>query len=130
MKNKETLLEVEGVSKQYTLGMIGRKTLHDDLASWYARKKGKDDPNRKIGTEHIRYGDKFWALKDVSFSVQEGDAVALLGRNGAGKSTMLKLISRITFRRDRYQMLWHIQTQAQNDQVLYLPHFQEATNTR
>ena len=96
MKNKETLLEVEGVSKQYTLGMIGRKTLHDDLASWYARKKGKDDPNRKIGTEHIRYGDKFWALKDVSFSVQEGDAVALLGRNGAGKSTMLKLISRIT----------------------------------
>ena len=96
MENNVTLLEAEGVSKQYILGMIGRRTLHADLSSWYAKKRGKEDPNRKIGTEHIQFGEKFWALKDVSFSVQEGDAVALLGRNGAGKSTMLKLISRIT----------------------------------
>ena len=96
MESNVTLLEAEGVSKQYILGMIGRRTLHADLSSWYARKRGKQDPNRKIGTEHIQFGEKFWALKDVSFSVQEGDAVALLGRNGAGKSTMLKLISRIT----------------------------------
>ena len=96
MEENITLLEAEGVSKQYILGMIGRRTLHADLSSWYARKRGKQDPNRKIGTEHIQFGEKFWALKDVSFSVQEGDAVALLGRNGAGKSTMLKLISRIT----------------------------------
>ena len=96
MAEQMTLLKAEDVSKQYTRGMIGRRTLQADLASWYARKRGKADPNRKIGTEHIQYGEKFWALKDVSFSVQAGDAVALLGRNGAGKSTMLKLISRIT----------------------------------
>ena len=96
MEKELTVLEAEGVSKQYTIGMIGAKTLQAELAGWLARKRGKPDPNRKIGTEHLQYGQKFWALKDVSFSVQQGDAVALLGRNGAGKSTMLKLISRIT----------------------------------
>ena len=90
------LLEVEGVSKQYRLGMIGGGTLHGDLTSWFARVRGKEDPNVKIGKEHLNYGEKFWALRDVSFSVDRGDAVALVGRNGAGKSTMLKLISRIT----------------------------------
>lgn len=43
----------------------------------------------------FRGGDKyddFWALKDVSFSVQKGEAVGIIGRNGAGKSTIFKLI--------------------------------------
>ena len=92
----ERVLEVEKVSKQYRLGMIGGGTLHGDLTSWYARVRGREDPNVKIGREHLTHNQKFWALKDVSFNVDRGDAVALLGRNGAGKSTMLKLISRIT----------------------------------
>ena len=92
----DRVLEIEGVSKEYRLGMIGGGTLHGDLTSWFARIRGKDDPNVKIGKEHLAHNEKFWALKDVSFNVNKGDAVALLGRNGAGKSTMLKLISRIT----------------------------------
>ena len=92
----ERVLEIDGASKQYRLGMIGGGTLHDDLNSWFARIRGKEDPNVKIGKEHLAFNQKFWALKDVSFHVDRGDAVALLGRNGAGKSTMLKLISRIT----------------------------------
>ena len=92
----ERLLEVDGVSKQYRLGMIGGGTLHGDLTSWFARIRGKEDPNTKIGMEHYGPNETFWALRDVSFTVDRGDALAITGRNGAGKSTILKLISRIT----------------------------------
>ena len=40
--------------------------------------------------------NKFWALKDVSFDVQKGESLALVGANGAGKTTILKLLANIT----------------------------------
>ena len=39
--------------------------------------------------------DEFWALNDVSFTVERGDSVGLIGLNGSGKSTMLKIIARV-----------------------------------
>ena len=98
MSESETIrtLEVDGVSKQYRLGAIGGGTLHGDFESWLARKRGKEDPNRKIGSNKPTTNSYFLALDGVSLCADCGDALGILGRNGAGKSTLLKLISRIT----------------------------------
>ena len=48
----ERLLEVDGVSKEYRLGQLNGYTLHDDITSWFARLRGKEDPNSKLGTDY------------------------------------------------------------------------------
>src|SRR5262249_12356992 len=40
--------------------------------------------------------EEFWALRDVSFEVRRGEVLGIIGRNGAGKGTLLKILSRIT----------------------------------
>ncbi|NLB35697.1 MAG: ABC transporter ATP-binding protein [Clostridiales bacterium] len=93
MSNK--VIKVENVTKQYRLGAIGGGTLRGDLQSFSARIRGKEDPNTKIGQANIR-NERFLALDDVSFDVMQGDTLGIIGHNGAGKSTMLKLLSRVT----------------------------------
>ena len=56
----------------------------------------KPDPNLKLGTEKRLSGDTILALNRLNLTIYQGERVGIIGGNGAGKSTMLKLISRVT----------------------------------
>lgn len=94
--NREVAIWLSGVKKVYKLGQIGGGTLQGDLQSWWARVRGKEDPNTKIGTDQRLVGQTFMALNGVDLTVYKGEALGIIGGNGAGKSTMLKLLSRVT----------------------------------
>ena len=94
--DKDCVIKTEHLKKQYTLGVIGSGTLRRDLQSWYAKKRGRTDPNRIIGAREYEKGEIFTALEDFNIEIKRGERVGIIGPNGAGKSTFLKLISRIT----------------------------------
>ncbi|HTF42922.1 MAG TPA: ABC transporter ATP-binding protein [Terriglobales bacterium] len=71
-------IEFNRVSKQYRL-----RTSHPSWRLWYADRFTRRTP-------------PMWALRDVSFQVRQGEALGIVGHNGAGKSTILKLLSSIT----------------------------------
>ena len=95
-ENREVALRLTGVKKRYKLGQIGGGTLTADLQSWWARVRGKEDPNVMIGTDQRLVGQTFMALNGVDLTVYKGEALGIIGGNGAGKSTMLKLLCRVT----------------------------------
>lgn len=90
------MIEVEGLSKHYRLGVFGYGSLQQDVASFWARLRGRPDPNAPLDAPERQRGREFWALRDVSFSVEEGEVLGVIGGNGAGKSTLLKILARIT----------------------------------
>ena len=79
----ELMVKVEDVKKEYRLGAIGGTTLRDEIKRKAAKAMHKDDPTKKIGQEDDNIGEKFMALNGVSFEVKKGEALGIIGHNGA-----------------------------------------------
>jgi ABC-type polysaccharide/polyol phosphate transport system ATPase subunit len=80
-------LRVENVSKRFARGEM-HDSLRDFIPSLFARLAGRARASSTARKE-------FWALQDVSFELKRGEAFGIIGANGAGKSTVLKLITGI-----------------------------------
>ncbi len=74
------VIEFSNVSKRFILHRERRDTIQERVAGMLSRRPP---------------GEEFWAVRDVSFAVEQGQSLGLVGHNGAGKSTVLKLMTRI-----------------------------------
>lgn len=84
--SSNTMVELKNVWKKYSTRDIFHKSLREEITNIFARA-----PRDKLDE------DEFWALQSINVDVKKGECVGLYGPNGSGKTTILKLIARVTY---------------------------------
>jgi len=74
------VIEAHSIWKQYRRPHVKASTLKEAIIALLQGKRGYDE---------------FWALRDIAFSMEKGEAVGLVGANGSGKSTLLGILARV-----------------------------------
>ena len=77
------MISVKNVSMKFNLGIEKEFSIKQAFVNFFSPKNKKNKKKK----------EEFWALKDVSFEIAKGEVVGLIGSNGAGKSTILKVVS-------------------------------------
>ncbi len=82
--DKENLVELKNIWKKYKIIGKFKKSLRESISSFFKEKEEIED-------------DEFWALEDINLTLKKGECISIYGPNGSGKTTILKLISSITY---------------------------------
>ena len=69
-------------------------SIHESIERLFRERRRDSDPSTEEDTD--RQEDSLWALRNISFEVKQGEAIGIIGYNGAGKSVLLRILSRIT----------------------------------
>lgn len=91
MTMKDVAIRVENLSKQYRIGQLS--TVGSFRKNFADRMSGASQASSEGSTEGKT---RIWALKNISLEVEQGEVLGIIGKNGSGKSTFLKILSRVT----------------------------------